>query len=52
MTDHMKSRIEAYASTYGASISGALMALAARGLDQLEAEQVPPANASRRHRNQ
>jgi hypothetical protein len=36
LTDHFKTRIEDYAAQHGATIAGALVALAARGLDDAE----------------
>ena len=38
LTDHMKQRIQQYADAHGATISGALVALAARTLDRDEQE--------------
>ncbi len=36
LTDNMRKRVEAYAKPYGATIPGALVALAARALDAEE----------------
>lgn len=49
MTAHQRARIEAYAAHYGASLAGAIIALAVRGLDALEDEKAHRASAGSAH---
>lgn len=48
MTDAQRAKIQAYADQHGATLSGALVALAARGLDAIDAATATAATKNQR----